>query len=550
MHPVTMRRWIPFLSIVLMLPLGVTPAGQDKGQGKTASPPRLDPAGIKGALLVCGEGKVPETALERFMKLAGGDKARLVVIPPPRSVTDRAALETLNESWQRRKPESVSVWPGWSRTKADLDEGLALLRKATAVWIEGGASLQEMSLDPAVIAALQDVLERKGIVATTAGAARLTGTVVLTAEGAASKSLQGWNLLPGTAIDVSPRKSEQEDLFKTALKRSAALVGIGLEAETAWLVEGRTTRVLGTGQASAFLADAPPRAARTISWKATSEVTAVGDFTALRRAALARSEAPFPPKEAAVPEVPSGTLVIVGGGGVPPELTRRFIDLAGGNDAPIVILPTSQPDPIPPKEGDFLRKAGATNVKFLPGRELAIVESAEYLDALKKAKGVWFGGGRQWRFIDAYAGTKAEPLLHDVLRRGGVIGGSSAGASIQAEYLCRGNPLGPKEIMSEGYERGLNFLPGVAIDQHFTQRKRLPDMTALMNSYPQLLGIGLDESTGIVVRGHVAEVAGKGKAHFYDRRRPVVEGQPDYEAISDGGRYDLKERKVLAAEKK
>ena len=99
--------------------------------------------------------------------------------------------------------------------------------------------------------------------------------------------------------------------------------------------------------------------------------------------------------------------------------------------------------------------------------------------------------------------------------------------------------------MSEGYERGLNFLPGVAIDQHFTQRKRLPDMTALMKTYPQLLGIGLDETTGIIVNGHLAEVAGKGKAHFYDRRQPVVKGQPDYEAVADGGRYDLKLRKVL-----
>lgn len=265
--------------------------------------------------------------------------------------------------------------------------------------------------------------------------------------------------------------------------------------------------------------------------------------------AVERSGPPFPPREAAVPEVPSGTLVIVGGGGMPERGVEKFLDPAGGKDAPIVVLPTSMPDPIRPGQDRMFRRAGATNVHVLTARVLADVESPENLQLLREARGVWFGGGRQWNFVDAYAGTKAEPLLHDVLRRGGVIGGSSAGASIQGDYMCRGNPLGPNDIMSEGYERGLNFLPGVAIDQHFTQRKRLPDMTALMNTYPQLLGIGLDETTAIIVKGHVAEVIGKGKAHFYDRRKPVEEGKPDYEALEAGGRYDLKERKILATAK-
>jgi cyanophycinase len=162
---------------------------------------------------------------------------------------------------------------------------------------------------------------------------------------------------------------------------------------------------------------------------------------------------------------------------------------------------------------------------------------------LRQARGVWFGGGRQWRFVDAYEGTKAEPIFRDLLQRGGVIGGSSAGATIQGYYLCRGSPLGPQHMMCEGYERGLNFLPGVAIDQHFSQRKRFPDMTALMKIYPQLLGIGLDEATAMIVKGHTATIMGRGKVHFYDRRNPIVPGQADYESLSAGDRYDLKDRK-------
>jgi cyanophycinase len=202
------------------------------------------------------------------------------------------------------------------------------------------------------------------------------------------------------------------------------------------------------------------------------------------------------------------------------------------------------------REGAFLKTAGAKNVVVVNARKLEDVEDPKNLELLKKAGGVWFGGGRQWRFVDAYEGTKMEEAFRDVLRRGGVIGGSSAGASIQGHYMCRGSPLGNLEIMCEGYERGLGFLPGVAVDQHFAQRKRFADMTDLMKTYPQLLGIGLDEATAIVVRGHVADVMGKGEAHFYDRRMPVEKDRPDHESLKAGGRYDLKERKALASEEK
>ena len=87
-----------------------------------------------------------------------------------------------------------------------------------------------------------------------------------------------------------------------------------------------------------------------------------------------------------------------------------------------------------------------------------------FVDAMRRATGVWFGGGRQWRFVDAYLGSQLHELMYGVLDRGGVIAGSSAGASIQGEYMARGTPIGNTEIMADGYERGLGFLPGVAID--------------------------------------------------------------------------------------
>lgn len=170
----------------------------------------------------------------------------------------------------------------------------------------------------------------------------------------------------------------------------------------------------------------------------------------------------------------------------------------------------------------------------------------DFLAPLRDATGIYFGGGRQWNFADSYYGTEAHRLMKEVLDRGGVIAGSSAGASIQGRYLARATPIGNSRIMAFGYERGgLGFLDGVAIDQHFTQRRRYQDMTGLVKRYPQLLGIGIDESTAIMVRKSNAQVIGRGKVHFYDRNQPVSPGEPDYVALTAGSEYDLVKRQVL-----
>ena len=212
--------------------------------------------------------------------------------------------------------------------------------------------------------------------------------------------------------------------------------------------------------------------------------------------------------------------MIIGGGGMTPLMVRTFIDLAGGPDAKIAILPVSSAQAQRSGDGmkQFLMSQGARNVTVLPQAKRDEVESDEFLDILASAGGLWFGGGRQWRFMDAYEGTRAESLLHDVLKRGGVIGGSSAGASIQSEYMVRGNPLGNTDMMAAGYERGLGFLPGAAVDQHFTQRRRHADLHSVIARFPQLLGIGIDETTAIVVRGHTAEVMGRHDVYFIDHQ--------------------------------
>ncbi|MGL4421382.1 MAG: cyanophycinase, partial [Gemmataceae bacterium] len=205
--------------------------------------------------------------------------------------------------------------------------------------------------------------------------------------------------------------------------------------------------------------------------------------------------------------------------------------------ARIVMIPTSAEDPIPetPVEVRLLKLHGAKNVQVLHTRKRAEALDPKFSELFLKAGGVWFGGGRQWRFVDSYEGTPVVEGCFGVLARGGVIGGSSSGASIQAEYMPRGHPLGNTVMCAEGYEQGFGFLPGVAIDQHFFARKRVDDMKELMAKYPQYLGIGIDEGTAIVVQGPNAEVIGRSKVGFFT---------PKMEEVPAGKIYDLVARRV------
>jgi cyanophycinase len=497
--------------------------------------------------VLCGGGKVPAAARARFVELAGGAKARLVIVPTAGEAADREGTDKLLAPWQALEPASAVVLHPRSRKEAEGPKFLAPLREATGVWFGGGdpSRLTAAYLGTGFEKELHALLKRGGVAGGTSAGAAALSCLMLTGGDADAKAGQGFDLLPGAVLGPHFRKRDRRRRLLGVLEKYPSLVGFGIDEDTALVVRGRSLRVLGDSSVTVCLAPSKTRPARTIELKPGS----AADLTQLRRAARARAGEPFPPARAAVPEVAGGALVIVGGGGMPPAVTRKFIELAGGPEALIVVLPTANPDPLPARlgEGTLFERAGARNVHVLRARELQDVEDPKNLELLRKAGGVWFGGGRQWRFVDAYEGTKAEALFRDVLRRGGVIGGSSAGASIQAEYLVRGSPLGNFEMACEGYERGLGFLPGVAVDQHFGQRNRFADMTALMKTYPQLLGIGIDEATALVVRGHVAEVMGRNKVQFYDRRKPAAPGQPDYEVVLPGGRYDLKARRALPA---
>ena len=267
------------------------------------------------------------------------------------------------------------------------------------------------------------------------------------------------------------------------------------------------------------------------------------------------------PGSAAAQEAPeygpaSGKLVIVGGGPLNNTgIIEKFIELAGGPDARFVIVPTAGGNKTPTgeikvyKEEEVIaswKKRGLKNVRMLHTHDPKVADTEAFAAPLREANAVWFDGGRQWNIVDSYMNTLTYREFHKVLERGGVIGGSSAGATIQGDYLVRGAIAGPDIMMTpeKEHEHGFNFLRKSAIDQHINTRLRWDDLIPVMKKYPNLLGIGLSEGTAIIVTGDRFEVMGAWKVAIHDNTRVYQPWEKPYYVLSAGDVYNMKARKI------
>jgi cyanophycinase len=240
-----------------------------------------------------------------------------------------------------------------------------------------------------------------------------------------------------------------------------------------------------------------------------------------------------------------GTLVIVGGNMQDPAIVKRFIDLAGGPDAPIVIIPTAGDEDEYDNYWSGLkqwRENGAKNLSVIHTRDKKTADTEAFVKPITAARGVFFAGGRQWRLADAYLNTLTHKELQNLLDRGGVIGGSSAGASILASFMVRGDTKG-NETMIGDHTVGMGFLKNAAVDQHVLRRNRQFDMLEVIDQHPALLGIGLDENTAIVVTGDQFDVIGQSYAIIYSTK-PVAGANGRFYFMGAGDRFDMKERKA------
>lgn len=254
----------------------------------------------------------------------------------------------------------------------------------------------------------------------------------------------------------------------------------------------------------------------------------------------------------------NGSLVIVGGGKVPAEVWAKFIELAGGEGANIIVIPTALGDSsIKASKGfssekELLEKFGVAKVTVLHTIDPKEANTEAFIAPLRKATGVWFVGGRQWRLADSYLNTLAHKEFKNLLNRNGVIGGTSAGATIQGSFLFRGDTKS-NTILEGDHLEGLDFIHNVAIDQHILPRNRQFDLISTIKKHPKLLGIGIDESTAIVVKKDQFEVIGNSVVAIYDianfeekATNPSGESGNNgpFFFLSKGQKFNLKDRKI------
>ncbi|KAK5625124.1 hypothetical protein RRF57_000840 [Xylaria bambusicola] len=250
----------------------------------------------------------------------------------------------------------------------------------------------------------------------------------------------------------------------------------------------------------------------------------------------------------------NGSLVVVGGGSLSDSIYQEVINRAKGG--PIIVIPTADEQPTYDQNAAgaaTFRRLGASSVTVLHTYDPKVADTDAFVAPLRNASAVWFGGGRQWRLVDAYAGTKTEAAFQAVLDRGGVIGGSSAGASIQGSFLARGDTK-TNQILVGDHTVGFGYLRNVAIDQHVLVRGRIFDMFDILKVRPELLGFGCDENTALVVDGDDAHVIGATYCAIYDGTFWAREGSAEknlppsdqlFYFLRAGDKYNLAERKVV-----
>lgn len=262
---------------------------------------------------------------------------------------------------------------------------------------------------------------------------------------------------------------------------------------------------------------------------------------------------------------PMGSLVIVGGGDTPISVQERFITLAGGvGKAKIAVFPMAslKSDEEAQELVDDFKKLGAEAHLVNIGRNDANKESTAIF--LEQFTGYWFSGGDQSRLSGLLLGTRALEIIERRYIEGSVIGGTSAGASVMTSLMLTGKqrkPRNPEEEellnIARGIQeitKGLGFFKGAIVDQHFMNRARYNRLISAILDHPQLVGVGIDEETALLVRADgLWDILGNNYVKIFDARRSrIIDDDGPMAKASDirmhilpnGSTFDPKRRKV------
>lgn len=243
------------------------------------------------------------------------------------------------------------------------------------------------------------------------------------------------------------------------------------------------------------------------------------------------------------------------------QVLNRFVRLAGGSQARIAVVPTASSlgDEIVEAYRDAFAGLGVTDVRSTRPRTRKDAADPAFVAPLEDATGVFMTGGNQSTLSGVVSGTPFGRAIRAAHERGAVVGGTSAGASVQSEHMVAFGRVGttPRMRMAQ-MSAGLGLLPGLVIDQHFDERGRYGRLLTLVAHAPHLLGLGVDEDTAAVITGDVLEVVGKGAVTLFDGSgmtsnvdtaagsAPLLVSGVVLHSLPAGARFDLAARELLA----
>jgi cyanophycinase len=228
-----------------------------------------------------------------------------------------------------------------------------------------------------------------------------------------------------------------------------------------------------------------------------------------------------------------GPVIVVGGGTTIPAIVTRALELAGGQGAAIVaVLPQSSAEPDAGVDSAKMwLEAGAKEARVVTFTDYAAAKAA-----LGRATLIWMPGGDQNRFMKAIDGTGLDDVIRARHAAGAVVGGTSAGAAVLAAEMFTGDAdLKSLTAGATVTARGLGLVPDLLIDQHFLKRQRDNRLISAVFDHPSLVGVGIDESTAVVVRAGGFDVIGASSVVVVDARRASIEKTPAGQPISGTG---------------
>jgi len=261
-----------------------------------------------------------------------------------------------------------------------------------------------------------------------------------------------------------------------------------------------------------------------------------------------------------------GQLFIIGGGDRPGYMAKKIIELAGGKNSKIVVIPMASSVPLESAlwQKYELEKAGAGKVEFVRFSK-ETVDADSNLSVFDGATGIYFSGGDQSRLTQSMLNTKMLEKIRQIYKNGGVIAGTSAGAAIMSKIMITGNELVNKDstrifasVQNGNIEtvEGFGFIDKAIIDQHFVKRKRLNRLITVVLENPKILGIGIDESTAIIVNpDDTFQVMGENTVMVYDatesqnisvdKNGNLSVSQMKLHILKSGDRFNLITKKVI-----